>query len=169
MRIRASKGPCAGFTLLEMVLTTTMVALSWSMFAPLLSASFNAFGTNMDIRETVNRARPAMQRIRMELLNATTIPVVSGSSLTFTFKESPSYLTVTYDLAGGYLRRNNVNMVESVFSLEFIPTTLLFDPIDPLDPKIQVLSVTINMTVEGMKVKLPLSVSVLLRNLVPCI
>ncbi|MEO5333227.1 MAG: hypothetical protein H7839_14520 [Magnetococcus sp. YQC-5] len=162
MKIRTSKVSCAGFTLLEMVLTTTMVALSWSMFAPLLSTSFNAFGTNMAIRETVNRSRPAMQRIRMELLNANTVPIISGSSMTFTFTESPSDVTVTYDLAGGYLRRNNVNMVEGVTNLTFSLTQA------GASPNIMY-TVTTDMTVAWMGVTLPLRSSVLLRKLLPCV
>ncbi|MEO5331053.1 MAG: prepilin-type N-terminal cleavage/methylation domain-containing protein [Magnetococcus sp. YQC-5] len=111
----------SGFSLLEMVISITIVGMVVGMFAPMLAATFQTFDTNYIIRETDSRTRPAIERILREVRGAVAGSVtIAGTTLTFTDQTAA---TVTYTLVNGQLLRNGVVLADGISSLIYTKTT----------------------------------------------
>jgi prepilin-type N-terminal cleavage/methylation domain-containing protein len=101
---------CQGYTLIELVLGITVLALLGSVTAPYLSNGVRAYNTTAVSVRTVDNLRYASERIARELRDIDNIggvfaiatPVnVSGNGITFTKADG---VTVTLDTAGGNLQ-----------------------------------------------------------------
>jgi len=101
---------CHGYTLIELVLSITVLALLGSVTAPYLSNGVRAYNTTAVSVRTVDNLRYGSERIARELRDIDNIggvftiatPVnVSGNNITFTKADG---VTVTLDTAGGNLQ-----------------------------------------------------------------
>lgn len=117
----------AGFSLLEMIISITIIGMVVGMFAPMLASTFQTFDTNHIIRETDSRTRPAIERILREVRRADASSVtIAGTTLTFiisyTDPNQPA-TTVSYTLVNSQLLRNGAVLADGISSLVYTKTT----------------------------------------------
>jgi prepilin-type N-terminal cleavage/methylation domain-containing protein len=77
--------PCRGFTLLELILVTTIIGILVVAGAPAVVGSMKAYGMTTDLAATSDRLRYASDRMAFEIreLNAGSITTMTSTALTF--------------------------------------------------------------------------------------
>ena len=93
---------CRGFTLLELVLVTAIIAILVKAGAPVVVGSLNAYAMTTDLAATSDRLRYASDRMAFEIreLSAGSITAMSASALTFSrvdYAGATTSRTVTID------------------------------------------------------------------------
>jgi prepilin-type N-terminal cleavage/methylation domain-containing protein len=127
VQIRNSKSQIrncpAGFTLIEIVLVTLLIAVLASILIPALHQGFEGYA-NLETRgDLISQARDAAGRmirevrsIQKEADNTPNITTANASSLTFVDVQGT---TISFSLSSGTVQRNTDDLVDNVSTLQF--------------------------------------------------
>ncbi|MBF0368778.1 MAG: type II secretion system protein [Magnetococcales bacterium] len=125
-----------GFTLLEMVMTITLLAVVTGMVLPILSVGFETFFLHSNIRESDSRALLALERMTRELRGADPDTLVTGaSSISFTDQNGAA---VSFVLNNDTLMRGGSILAEGVTALAFTVNSGTYDTTVQIDLTVEV-------------------------------
>lgn len=110
-----------GFTLVELIIVITIMAVLSVIALPMLHAGFNSYFTQRDLNDADWQGRLALSRMTRDLQNIpNTGDITTASSTQLTFVDNTN-TTVTYTIpvTSTNLQRNGLNLAQGVSALTF--------------------------------------------------
>lgn len=104
----------SGFTIIELVMVTTIIGILAGVTAPLIKASFDTWYYVLDRKEVVYNAKLAMQtmiRDSRQVKNATSILAMTSTRFRFT---NVNNVTIDFQLSGTTITKNGSILARNV-------------------------------------------------------
>jgi len=110
-----------GFTLIEMIITTSIVAVMAVILTGLISTMFSSYTAQYQMTEQNAEAKLALERMLRELReirSAIALDLTMLPSTQITFND-PTGAAINYALVGANIQRNGSNLADGASALQF--------------------------------------------------
>jgi len=156
------KKSSAGFTIAELLISLTIMALVLAAVAAAFNASVVNYRDNEDIFKTINRARQALTRITNQLRTADAVDPNAPSNQCSLITAASDDITYRYDNSDNKLyvdfNSNSYVLCDNVTAMTFMKDTATEDSVT------YVKSVQVSMTVSSGELEKTLSAAAVVRR-----
>jgi len=123
-----------GFTLIELTIVMVIICIVAVIGGVILVQAFTAGNTSRNLIDATWQARLALERMTNEIREAHNIISTADNQHILSFT-GINGTTITYNLSGNHLVRNNINLADGVTALTFNyldanDQTLAYSPLD---------------------------------------